>query len=152
MLSVERRFVLEVNRISIVVCSIAIGRICVLRSVGVIGIIQPFVVVNFVQSPFTYMRRYDVSRGRRLGDRGTSQAIFFLELLFGTVLGLYAGRLPVANLDWLGVGDRRRLDDNRRDGVGIGVLGGGSYGCSSHPIGGVLSLYRPFTYPASAVV
>ena len=60
-----------------------------------------FVVVNFVQSPFPYMRRYDVSRGRRLGDRGGSQAILFLELLFGTVLGLYAGRLPVANLDWL---------------------------------------------------
>ena len=107
MLFVERCLVLEVNCISIVVCPIATGRICVFRSVGVIGIIQAFVIVNFVQSPFPYMRRYDVSRGRRLGDRGGSQAILFLELLFGTVLGFYAGRLPVANLDRLRVGDRR---------------------------------------------
>ena len=64
----------------------------------------------------------------------------------------YVRKLSMTNFNRLKVGDRRRLDDNRRGGVDVGVLGGGGYRRSGHAIGDVLGLYRSFTDPASAVI
>ena len=75
---------------------------------------------------------------------GKIWAILFLELLFGIIFNLYVGKLSVS--------DRRQLDDSRRDGIDVGVLCGGGYGSSGHSIGSFLSLYRPFTDLAWAVV
>ena len=58
----------------------------------------------------------------------------------------------MVNLDWLRVSDRRRVDNNRRGGVDVGVLRGGGGGRGGHAVSGILSLYSPFTDPASAVV
>lgn len=63
---------------------------------------------------------------------GRSRTILFLEPLSGTIFNLYVGKLSIKNFDWLRVGDRRQLYNNRMDSVSIGVLGGDSYRRNGH--------------------